>query len=149
MISTRPDAKTASIEELAQWWAENLEDIAATDSFMWNAKRRLREALRDQGPIQTRSGKLSLGADKMDWDPAVAQEFPTLGQHIVTAKVGTLEEAEQIIELALELIPAADVSHDIKVEARLATAYLKVASPEQAARLAELRTANGKIVVVP
>lgn len=148
-VSVRPDAKTATIEELASWWAENADEIKATDSFMWVAKSRLREAIRDQGPLQTALGKLSLGADKMDWDPAVAVEFPTLGRHIVTVKVGTLAEAEQIIELTLGQVPGAEVNHDLKVEARLASAYLKVATPEQMVRLAELRTANGKLVVMP
>ncbi len=137
------------IRDVAEWYAANQDDLEAAASALRRAAGRLREAIRDSGPIQTTAGKLSLGADLMKWAPETANEFPVLGKHVVEVTVGTLAEAEQIIEVSLEQIPTARVAHNIKVEALLANAFQKVATPEQAARLAELRTANGKLVVAP
>ena len=135
------------IRDLAEWYAANQDELEAAASAHRRAAGRLREAIRDGGPIQTTAGKLSLGGDLMKWAPETAVEFPTLGKHTVKVTVGTLAEAEQVIEVALEQVPTAAVAHDIHVEALLANAFQKIAAPEQAARLAELRTPNGKLVV--
>lgn len=147
MIATIPDAKNASIEELAEWMAEHLEEVRAFDSVLWHTKRRLSEAIRDQGPLVTKAGKLALATDKWRWDEdTLLEEFPAMGTHQVKADKLTLDEAERVYEVLLETgVDAEKISHGITADLRLVNSAIKSIEPEKAARLLSLRQPAGKL----
>lgn len=147
MIATIPDAKNASIEELAEWMAEHLEEVRAFDSLLWHTKRRLSEAVRDQGPLVTKAGKLALATDKWRWDEdTLLEEFPAMGTHQVKADKLTLDEAERVYEVLLETgVDAEKISHGITADLRLVNSAIKSIEPEKAARLLSLRQPAGKL----
>ncbi len=147
MIATIPDAKNASIEELAEWMAEHLEEVRAFDSLLWHTKRRLSEAIRDQGPLVTKAGKLALATDKWRWDEdTLLEEFPAMGTHQVKADKLTLDEAERVYEVLLETgVDAEKISHGITADLRLVNSAIKSIEPEKAARLLSLRQPAGKL----
>lgn len=149
-LATRPDPKTASVEELADWWAANAEEIQATESWAWQAKRRLREALRDRGVIDTLTGRLTLGTDKWLWNrPGLIEEFPEVGAHQVVVATGTAHRSEQVISYLLESgFGPDDFDHEIRPDLRLVNRVIKL-SPEKAKRLLDLRVPDGKIELLP
>jgi len=150
-LATRPDPKTASVEELADFWAANAEEIQATDSWILSAKRRLREALRDRLVVDTLSGRLTLSTDAFVYDiEGLVEQFPEVGLHSVTVECQTTEKAEQIISYALESgWDPVDVDHSMRPDKRLINRLIKTGAPEKAAALLGLRTANGRIELAP
>ena len=144
-----PDARACTIQDLAHYYAQNVDEIKAADSWLYQAKRRLGEAVRDQGPIITAFGRVSLeSTSSFEYPPEIAQEFPGIGRHLVTATVATIEQAEQVLEIVLELVPSADLAHDIKVDAAEARRVITNGG-EAAKRLLDLRVAKKKLAVVP
>ena len=147
VITALPDPEFCSIDELASYYTAHLQELTAVDSFMYKAKRRLAEAVRDQGPIITPAGRVELAStSSFDYPPEIAQEFPGLGRHIVTATVDTIAQAEQVLELITEQVPSADVAHDVKVDPA-AVRRLITNGGEAAKRLLDLRKAKTKLAV--
>ena len=147
LFNTIPDAKVGAIEDLAEWYAANLVAIQAFDGLMWHLKRRLGEAIRDQGPLATKAGKLALATDKWRWDEStLLEEFPAMGAHQVKAEKLTLDEAERVYEVLLETgVDAEKISHGITADLRLMNSAIKTIEPEKAARLLSLRQPAGKL----
>jgi hypothetical protein len=147
MNSALPDPEFCSIDELASYYTSHLEELTAVDSFMYKAKRRLGEAVRDQGPIITAAGRVYLEAlGTFEYPPEIAQEFPGLGRHVVTATVDTLDQAERVLSLVTEEVPGADVTHELKVDGKRAAAQISKGG-EAAHRLLDLRKAKAKLAV--
>lgn len=144
MSAERPPA-TAGIDELAAYWAANAEDLSETSSWLYVARRRLTDAVRDGGPIITPNGRLTLEAAGYDYPPEVATEFPGLGKHIVHATVDTITQAERLLDLITEQEPKAEVAHEIKVDGRAASNLLKQGGAV-GKRLLDLRVAKGRLV---
>lgn len=140
-------SKDASIEELAEYWAAHDQEIREMDSWAYAVKRRLMEAVRDAGPVQTSLGKLAIEPTSYEYPEEIVAEFPTLGRHTVTATVDTLGQAERLLDLVTEQDPAAEVAHSMKVDGRLANSWLKTAEPAAAMRLMTLRKPRGKLVL--
>ena len=140
-------AKDATLEELAEYWASHEAEIREMDSWSYVVKRRLMEAVRDLGPLQTKAGKLAIEASSYEYPEEIAAEFPTLGRHTVSATVDTVEQAERLLDLVTEQDPAADVAHSMKVDGRLANSWLKTADAASALRLMTLRKPKGKLVL--
>ena len=139
-----PDS--ATIEELAAFWAAHEAELRQLSSWLYRARRRLSDAVRDGGPLITDSGRLGLEAAGYEYPPEIAQEFPGLGHHVVTAIVDTVEEAERILSLVTEEVPSAQVLHDLKVDGR-AAARLVNQGGEAAKRILDLRVAKGRLKV--
>lgn len=137
---------TASIEELAEYWAAHEAEIRAFSSWLYRARRRLGDAVRDGGPILTSSGRLSLEAAGYEYPAEIAAEFPGLGSHVVQAIVDTLEQAERVLSLITEEVPAAEVKHELKVDGRAASALIQQGGAA-AHRLLELRQPKGRLAV--
>jgi len=137
---------TASVEELAEYWAAHETELRRLSSWLYRARRRLSDAVRDGGPLITSSGRLGLEAAGYEYPPDIAQEFPGLGHHVVSAVVDTLEQAERILSLVSEEVPSAQVSHDLKVDGR-AAARLVNQGGEAARRILDLRVAKGRLKV--
>jgi hypothetical protein len=147
VITARPDPEFCSIDELASYYTAHLEELTAVDKFMYRAKRRLGEAVRDQGPIITAAGRVYLeSSGTFEYPPEIAQEFPGLGAHLVTALVDTIQEAERLLELITEEVPAAVVGHEVKVDGKRAATQIAKGG-EAAHRLLDLRTAKSKLAV--
>jgi hypothetical protein len=136
----------ASVEELAEYWAAHETELRRLSSWLYRSRRRLSDAVRDGGPLMTSSGRLGLEAAGYEYPPDIAQEFPGLGHHVVSAVVDTLEQAERILSLVSEEVPAAQVSHDLKVDGR-AAARLVNQGGEAAKRILDLRVAKGRLKV--
>ena len=136
----------ASVEELAEYWAAHEAQLRRLSSWLYRARRRLSDAVRDGGPLITSSGRLGLEAAGYEYPPDIAQEFPGLGHHVVSAVVDTLEQAERILSLVSEEVPSAQVSHDLKVDGR-AAARLVNQGGEAARRILDLRVAKGRLKV--
>ena len=134
----------ASVEELAEYWAAHEAQLRRLSSWLYRARRRLSDAVRDGGPLITSSGRLGLEAAGYEYPPDIAQEFPGLGHHVVSAVVDTLEQAERILSLVSEEVPSAQVSHDLKVDGR-AAARLVNQGGEAARRILDLRVAKGRL----
>jgi len=139
-----PDS--ASIEELAEYWAAHEAEIRAFSSWLYRARRRLGDAVRDGGPILTQSGRLSLEAAGYEYPAEIALEFPGLGSHLVQATVDTLEQAERVLSLVTEEVPTAEVKHELKVDGRAASALIQQGGAA-AHRLLELRQPKGRLAV--
>jgi hypothetical protein len=137
---------TASVEELAEYWAAHEAELRRLSSWLYRARRRLSDAVRDGGPLITSSGRLGLEAAGYEYPPDIAQEFPGLGHHVVSAVVDTKEQAERILSLIGEEVPSAQVSHDLKVDGR-AAARLVNQGGEAAKRILDLRVAKGRLKV--
>jgi hypothetical protein len=137
---------TASVEELAEYWAGHEAELRRLSSWLYRARRRLSDAVRDGGPLITSSGRLGLEAAGYEYPPDIAQEFPGLGHHVVSAVVDTVEQAERILSLVSEEVPSARVSHDLKVDGR-AAARLVNQGGEAAKRILDLRVAKGRLKV--
>ena len=144
LLDLPPD--TASVEELAEYWAAHESELRRLSSWLYRARRRLSDAVRDGGPLITSSGRLGLEAAGYEYPPDIAQEFPGLGHHVVSAIVDTLEQAERILSLVSEEVPSAQVSHDLKVDGR-AAARLVNQGGEAAKRILDLRVAKGRLKV--
>ena len=136
----------ASVEELAEYWAAHESELRRLSSWLYRARRRLSDAVRDGGPLITSSGRLGLEAAGYEYPADIAQEFPGLGHHVVSAVVDTLEQAERILSLVSEEVPSAQVSHDLKVDGR-AAARLVNQGGEAAKRILDLRVAKGRLKV--
>jgi hypothetical protein len=143
---TRPDAETASIAELAEYWADHEAELRALASWLYRARRRLSDAVRDNGPLITSSGRLTLAAAGYEYPPEIAAEFPGLGRHVVTALVDTIEQAERILSLVTEEVPSADVAHELKVDGR-AAARLVNQGGAAAKRILDLRLPKGRLTL--
>jgi len=139
-----PDS--ATVEELAEYWAAHQEELRAISSWLYRARRRLSEAVRDGGPIITGSGRLSLEAGGYEYPSDIAREFPGLGRHVVSALVDTLEQAERVLSLISEEVPAAELSHELKVDGR-AAARLVHQGGDAAKRILDLRIPKGRLTV--
>ncbi len=137
---------TASVEELAEYWAAHEAELRWLSSWLYRSRRRLSDAVRDGGPLITNSGRLGLEAAGYEYPPDIAQEFPGLGHHVVSVVVDTLEQAERILSLVSEEVPSAQVSHDLKVDGR-AAARLVNQGGEAAKRILDLRVAKGRLKV--
>lgn len=144
-IQTRPDA-SATIEELSEFYAAHADEIREFDSWTFRVKRRLADAVRDNGPIITASGRVVLEANGYEYPEEIGKEFPGLGQHVVTATVETLEQAERALSLLTEEIPTADVGHTVKVDGKKA-ASLIAQGGAAAHRILDLRVAKGRLAV--
>jgi hypothetical protein len=134
------------VEELAEYWAAHEAELRRLSGWLYRARRRLSDAVRDGGPLITSSGRLGLEAAGYDYPPDIAQEFPGLGHHVISAVVDTLEQAERILSLVSEEVPSAQVSHDLKVDGR-AAARLVNQGGEAAKRILDLRVAKGRLKV--
>src|SRR5258708_11856629 len=109
ILNLPPD--TASVEDLAEYWAAHDAELRQISRWLYVVRRRLADAVRDGGPVITPSGRLGLEAAGYEYPAEIAQEFPGLGKHVVTAMVDTIEQAERILSLVTEEVPAAQVSH--------------------------------------
>ena len=139
-------ADSASIEELAAYWASHEDELRQLSSWLYRVRRRLSDAVRDGGPIITPSGRLSLDANGYEYPPEIAQEFPGLGHHRVTAMVDTVEQAERLLDLITEEVPSAEVSHELKVDGRAASRLIQQGG-NAAKRLLDLRIPKGRLSV--
>jgi hypothetical protein len=137
---------TASIDELAVYWAAHQEELRELSSWLYRVRRRLTDAVRDGGPIITPSGRLGLEAAGYEYPPEIAQEFPGLGHHVVSAVVDTVEQAERILDLVTEEVPTAQVTHELKVDGRAASRLIHQGG-DAAKRLLDLRVAKGRLSV--
>jgi hypothetical protein len=148
--AVRPDPKTATVEEIAEHYAANHAELVEVDQWLYFAKRRLREGLRDRGIVDTLNGRLTLSTDKWQWDkPALIEEFPEVGAHQVVVATGNAQKSEQVISYLLESgFGPDDVDHEIRPDLRLVNRVIKL-SPEKAKRLLDLRVPDGKIELLP
>jgi hypothetical protein len=137
-----PDS--ASVEELATFWAAHEAELRQLSSWLYRARRRLSDAVRDGGPLITGSGRLGLEAAGYEYPAEIAQEFPGLGHHVVSAIVDTIEQAERILSLITEEVPSAEVVHNLKVDGR-AAARLVNQGGDAAKRILDLRVAKGRL----
>lgn len=137
---------TATIEELAEAWAIHEAELRVLSSWLYRVRRRLSDAIRDGGPLITSHGRLALEAAGYEYPPEIAQEFPGLGSHVVSAVVDTLEQAERILSLVTEEVPTAEVAHELKVDGR-AAARLVNQGGDAAKRILDLRVARGRLAV--
>ena len=138
----------ATIEELAEFWSRHEAELRQLSSWLYRARRRLSDAVRDGGPLITSAGRLTLEAAGYEYPPEIAQEFPGLGHHVVSAIVDTIAEAERILSLVNEEVPTAQVSHELKVDGRAAARLINQGGPA-ARRLLDLRLAKGRLTVTP
>jgi len=137
---------TAPIEELAEYWAEHQDQLREYASWLYRVRRRLTDAVKDGGPIITARGRLGLEAAGYEYPAEIAQEFPGLGHHVVTAVVDTVEQAERILDLVTEEVPSAEVAHTLKVDGRAASRLIQQGGTA-AKRLLDLRVAKGRLSV--
>jgi hypothetical protein len=144
ILDLPPD--TASIEELADFWAAHDAELRQISRWLYVVRRRLGDAVRDSGPVITASGRLGLEAAGYEYPSEIAQEFPGLGKHVVTAMVDTIEQAERILSLVTEEVPAAQVSHDLKVDGRAASRLVQQGG-DAAKRILDLRVAKSRLKV--
>jgi hypothetical protein len=144
ILDLPPD--TASIEELAEFWAAHDAELRQISRWLYVVRRRLADAVRDAGPVITPSGRLGLEAAGYEYPSEIAQEFPGLGKHVVTAMVDTIEQAERILSLVTEEVPAAQVSHDLKVDGRAASRLVQQGG-DAAKRILDLRVAKSRLKV--
>ena len=142
---TRPP-DTATVEELAEYWAAHEAELRELSSWMYRVRRRLGDAVRDGGPIITAAGRLGLDAAGYEYPPEIAQEFPGLGQHVVTATVDTVEQAERILDLVSEEVPTAQVARELKVDGRAASRLVQQGGVA-ARRILDLRVPKGRLAV--
>lgn len=143
----RPDAKSATVAEIAAYYAANYADLKAVDSWLYSAKRRLGAAVKDLGPLVTPSGTVTVEGNEYDYsDPQIAVEFPGLAEHVVKATVKTIEQAERVMSLISEEVPTAELGHDIKVDGTAARSVIN-GGGKAAHRLLDLRRAKGSLVV--
>ena len=143
--ASRP-ADTATIEELAEYWAAHQDELRELSSWLYRVRRRLGDAVRDGGPIITASGRLDLEANGYEYPPEIAQEFPGLGHHRVSAVVDTVEQAERLLDLITEEVPSAEVTHELKVDGRAASRLIQQGG-NAAKRLLDLRIPKGRLSV--
>ena len=134
------------MEELAEYWAAHEAELRQLSSWLYRVRRRLSDAVRDGGPLITGSGRLGLEAAGYEYPSDIAQEFPGLGSHVVSAVVDTVEQAERILSLVTEEVPTAEVAHELKVDGR-AAARLVNQGGEAARRILDLRVAKGRLKV--
>ena len=137
---------TATVDELAAYWAANQDQLRQLSSWLYRVRRRLSDAVRDGGPIITPSGRLDLEANGYEYPPEIAQEFPGLGHHSVTAVVDTVEQAERILDLITEEVPTAQVTHELKVDGRAASRLVQQGG-NAAKRILDLRIPKGRLSV--
>ncbi|HEV1998175.1 MAG TPA: hypothetical protein VGR61_08615, partial [Candidatus Dormibacteraeota bacterium] len=137
---------TAPIEELAAYWAAHQDQLRDFSSWLYRVRRRLTDAVKDGGPIITPAGRLGLEAAGYEYPPEIAQEFPGLGHHVVTAVVDTVDQAERILDLVTEEVPTAEVSHELRVDGRAASRLIHQGGAA-AKRLLDLRVAKGRLAV--
>jgi len=137
---------TATVEELAEYWAAHEAELRELSSWMYRVRRRLSDAVRDGGPIITGSGRLGLEAAGYEYPAEIAQEFPGLGRHCVTAVVDTVEQAERILDLVSEEVPTAEVAHELKVDGRAASRLVQQGGTA-AKRILDLRVPKGRLAV--
>jgi hypothetical protein len=138
--------ETASIDELAAYWAEHQDQLRQFSSWLYRVRRRLTDAVKDGGPIITGAGRLGLEAAGYEYPAEIAKEFPGLGRHSVTAVVDTVEQAERILDLVTEEVPSAEVTHELKVDGRAASRLIQQGG-NAAKRLLDLRIAKGRLSV--
>ncbi len=144
ILDLPPD--TASVEDLAEYWAAHDAELRQISRWLYVVRRRLADAVRDGGPVITPSGRLGLEAAGYEYPAEIAQEFPGLGKHVVTAMVDTIEQAERILSLVTEEVPAAQVSHDLKVDGRAASRLVQQGG-DAAKRILDLRVAKSRLKV--
>lgn len=130
------------IEDLAAFYARHLEQLQTLDSFLYRAKRRLAEFIRDEGPLVTPVGKLMIQSSGYEYPDNIATEFPTLGRHVVSFELDTLEQAERAISLVTEEMPNAEPSHQMKVDGKKAATLISQGGAS-AHRLLDLRKPKG------
>lgn len=146
-VSVKPDSKSAPIEEVAAFYAENLKDLREAEQWMYHAKRRLAEFIKDTGPIITKAGRVYLEASgTFEYPPEIVEEFPGLGWHVVTAVVDTKEQAERVLSLVSEEVPTAELDHKLKVDGKRAAAQIAKGGAA-AHRVLDLRTAKASLAV--
>ncbi|MFN2463714.1 MAG: hypothetical protein ABR573_07420 [Candidatus Dormibacteria bacterium] len=138
--------ESATVEELAEYWAAHEAELKELSSWMFRVRRRLGDAVRDGGPIITSSGRLGLEAAGYEYPAEIAQEFPGLGRHCVSAIVDTLEQAERILDLVSEEVPGAEVAHELKVDGRAASRLVQQGGTA-AKRILDLRVPKGRLAV--
>jgi hypothetical protein len=144
ILDLPPD--TASIEELAEFWAAHDAELRQISRWLYVVRRRLGDAVRDAGPLITESGRLGLEAAGYEYPAEIAQEFPGLGKHVVSAMVDTIEQAERLLSLVTEEVPTAQVSHDLKVDGRAASRLVQQGG-EAAKRILDLRVPKSRLKV--
>lgn len=145
VLSAMP-ADSAPLEELAEYWAAHEDELRQLSIWLYRVRRRLSDAVRDGGPIITPSGRLGLDANGYEYPPEIAQEFPGLGHHRVTAVVDTVEQAERLLDLITEEVPSAEVTHELKVDGRAASRLIQQGG-NAAKRLLDLRIPKGRLSV--
>ncbi|MFN2466321.1 MAG: hypothetical protein ABR598_08680 [Candidatus Dormibacteria bacterium] len=137
---------TATIDELAAYWATHQDELREFSSWLYRVRRRLSDAVRDGGPIITPTGRVTLEAAGYEYPPEIAHEFPGLGHHVVSAVVDTVEQAERILDLVTEEVPSAEVTHELKVDGRAASRLIHQGGAA-AKRLLDLRVPKGRLSV--
>lgn len=104
----------ATLEELAQWYAEHFAEIKQIRSFLYVTSKRLTEYVREGGPVNTPSGILQIIPEGWIWDTeiikAVMPVLVTGGK--VTFESDRQEQIERILSLVLEELP--DIAYEVK-----------------------------------
>jgi hypothetical protein len=136
---------TPRLEELAVWWAAHVEDIAAVRSFLYRNSQRLTDAVREDGPFATPSGRLEIIPDGYSWnDELVAEVMPALITSAAATFSGTQQEIERTLSLVLEEIPG--LSFDVKrIVDKVSAARVLREGGAAAEKLAPARTPRGKL----
>jgi len=145
MSGERPPS-TAGVAELAAYWAANAEELSEMSSWLFQARKRLTDAVKDGGPIITPAGRLKLEANGYEYPPEIATAFPGLGRHVVSATVDTVDQAERLLDLITEQDHKAQIAHEIMVDGRAAAQLVNQGGPA-AKQLLDMRVAKGRLAV--
>lgn len=138
----------STIEELAQYYGDHVEELKAIDSWLYQVKRRLKEAIRDAGPFPTSDGRLlQIVPDGYDWqEDMVAQVMPTLVTHAEARFAGKLPEIERVVEMVTEEFPL--MGFEVKRTIDKVAAARVIRQPGEAGlKVAECRTPRGRLGV--
>lgn len=77
-ITTIEDIPTSlTITEACQWYAAHEPQIRTLKSGLWALEKRVREYVREFGPVRTPSGTIEMLPDGLDYDAdGIAEHFP-------------------------------------------------------------------------
>jgi hypothetical protein len=139
---------TATLEELASWYAEHFAEIKQLRSFLYVTSQRLTEYVREGGPIRTPVGLLEILPKGWIWDAEMIREFmpALLVSGSVTFSSDRQEQVERILSIVLEEF--SDVAYELKwtVDKYAAAAVIK-AGGEAGAKMTAARKPDGALGV--
>lgn len=102
----------ATIEDLADWYAEHFAEIKQIRSFLYVTSKRLTDWVKEGGPVRTPAGLLEILPDGWDYDGEMIRELMpvllTAGEATFKGEQSTIE---RILSLVLEEIP--DVQYEV------------------------------------